>query len=107
MKFLKESDYEIKDEVLKIVGKCKQFNTSEQAHMLSLITTTDFNDRLELSRYALGNFVSELSVDGNAVDVERFKEFADLSDDSTLKTYLAVGELCSVANRLNDEEVKK
>jgi len=107
MKYLKESEYKIKDEDLKIQGKCKQYTSSEQAHMLSLISSVEFKDRLELGKYAIENCLTELSVDGSNINLEKFAEFADLSDDSTLKVYLAVGELCSVANRLEEEEEKK
>jgi len=107
MKFLKESEYDIKDETLKISAKCKQFSSSEQAYMLGLVTSGVFNDRIKLSKYTLENFVSNLTVNGSVVDCDKFAKYADLSDKDTLSVYLAVGELCSIANNMQDEEIKK
>jgi len=107
VKFLKESEYSIKDKELKIKGKCKQFTTSQQSHMLELLSSQHFSDRIELGKYALENCVTKLSVDGVDVDFEKFANYADLSDNNSLKTYIAVGELCSVANRISEEEEKK
>jgi len=107
VKFLKESEYKIEDEALKIEGKCKQFTTSQQSHMLSLLSSQDFDDRVQLGKYALENCITSLSVDGASVDYEKFATHADISDDTSLKVYIAVGELCAIANRLDEIDEKK
>lgn len=107
IKFLKESEYSIKEEALKISGKCRQFTSSEQAHMLNLMSSSNISDRIELSKYALENCVTSLNIEKVKIDHVKFANYADLSDEETLKVYLAVGELCSIANRLDEESEKK
>jgi len=107
IKFLKESEYDINDDELGIDGKCAQYESSQQAHMLELLSETDIDSRIRLGKYALSNCVTELKVHGTVIDHKRMAKFGDLSDNDTLKIYLAVGELCALANKLSEIQEKK
>jgi len=107
MKFLKESTYKVSDETLKISATCKSYSSSQQSHMLTLMTSSEFKDRVELGHYALKNCIKTLAVDGDVIDANKLADSADLTDKATLDIYLAIGELCAIANSIDEIELKK